>query len=599
MAQIPNPQTRKIVQLNNSDILGDLWATFNIDLAENEGVFRLGKRLVLNTNTSDVAEITSYPSAILVYGDTKYFVAGASGTGYVFSNSTAYPSATTFSKVVTSGAPATCDSTKSDMVVSNGNLYITVASNSVYKFDGSTWTTFTAGGSDAASVHMMTSYGGRTYMTRVQSSIISWDSADSVATSGQYTLALGNSDANNITFIRPSANRIWIGVVNKTGGKGYIYEWDGSSTQVTKSYRLEAAGALSCVIKDDIPYVLDTNGDLLVWNAGNFQRLGGLNRRRNKLLQNPLSGTNNRFIHPNGMSIIKGKINLLLNGINYDNTITSASIEETIASGVWEYDPNKGLYHKHSFGLSRAAGTITDYGQARVFATGALAELNVPNTSSTRNGTFMAGVTYYTTASATSSGIFFDDSNDTEQKAGYFVTTKLLPEPSKLGPVVTSIWKKIFIAYRKCLASTDRIVVKVRFTEQEPTQMDITWTSTTTFTTTDVNMANYAVGDEVEIVQGAGGGFCSHITVISYSNPTYTVTVDETHTSASGTAKARFQKWVKLKEINDQTSTYLESGLGDANYAATWCQFKVWMVFTGRDEIQRLLVVDTPSLIAQ
>lgn len=599
MAQIPNPLNRKIVQLNNSDILGDLWASFNIDLAENEGTFRLGKRLVLNTNTSDTAEITSYPAAILIYGTTKYFVAGASGTGYVFSNGTAYPSATTFSKVAAAGSPSTCDSTKSDMIVSNGSIYVTTASNSVYKFDGSSWTTFTAGGSDAASVHMMTSYGGRTYMTRVQSSIISWDSADTVVTSGQYTLQLGNSDANNITFIRPSASRIWIGVVNKTGGKGYIYEWDGSSTQVTKSYRLEAAGALSCVIKDDIPYVIDTNGDLLVWNAGNFQRVGGVNRRRNKLLQNPLSQTNNRFIHPNGMSIVKGKINALLNGINYDNTITSASIEETIPSGVYEYDLNKGFYHKHSFGLSRAAGTITDYGQARIVAPGAIAEINFPDTSSSRNGTFMAGATYYTTASATTSGIFFDDSNDTEQKGGYFITTKMLPEPSKLGQVIAAIWKKIFIAYRKFLSSGDRMVVKVRFTEQEPTQMDISWTSTTTFTTTDSNMANYAVGDEVEIVQGIGGGICSHITIISLNAGTYTVTVDETHTSASGTAKARFQKWVKLKEINDQTSTYLESGLGDANYAATWVQFKVWMVFTGRDEIQRILVVDTPSLIAQ
>lgn len=602
--QFPNPQTKRITQLNNSNVLGDFWASTGVDLTENEGVVRIGKRLIINTNTADVAEITSYPAGFVAYGAKKYTIAGASGTGYVFSNASLYPSGAAFSKVTGSNTPVTVDSTISDILVSNSNLYVSTASNSVYwTADGTTWSAaFTVGASDAGNTHMMTSYAGRTYMSKLGSLILSWDSANTVATSGQYTLQLGNSDSNQITFLRSSSNRIWIGVVNKLGGKGYIYEWDGSSTQATKAYRLEAQGALSCVIKDDVPYVVDTNGALLVFNGGTFKKLTQLNRRRNRLLWNPISGTNNRFIHPNGMSIVNGKINILVDGRNYDGTTTAASIEETISSGVWEFDENKGLYHKHAFGLSRAAGTITDLGQIRINGAGALSELNMADSTSGRDGTFLAGATYFTTASVSTSGIFYDNSLDTEKKGGSFVLAKTRPEASKLGPAITSIWKKFYIAYRKFLASTDRIVVKYRSTEQEPTTMTITWVDATSFTTADANMANYAVGDEVEILQGAGGGYCSHIVSSTNNAGTYTVVVDETHTSASGTAIARFQKWIKVLEINDQTSTWKEAGFPTSSgmpLSSTWIQLKVWAVFTGQDEIESLFPTDTPARIAQ
>lgn len=592
MIKLPNPKTKKWTQPNSSDILGDIYASFNLDLSENEGTVRLGKRMVLNTNTADVAEITSYPAAIKTFNGKKFAIAGTSSTGYVFEQGTAYPSATSFSKVTATNAPTNVSSILSDMEISNGNLYVTQNATTVaWTTDGTTWgTQFSAGSS--GSVHMLTSFGGRTYMTDLTSKVISWNSSNAVVTSGQYTIQLGNSDSNVITFLRSSANRIWIGTVNTAGGKGHIYEWDGSSSQATRSYRLEASGALSCVVKDDIPYVMDSNGDLLVWTSGNFQRITGLNRRNNKLLFNPLDRDNERFVHPNGMSIIKGKINLLIDGRNYDNSVASTTLEETIPSGIWEFDPNKGLYHKHSIGLSKAAGTILDYGQARVFGVGALSELNNPSTTSTRNGTFMAGVSYYTNATTSTSGVFFDDSNDTLQKAGYIITTKIQSDN------ITDSYLKIFAKYRQFLASTDRMVFKYRTTEQSPTEMVITWlTGGTQFTTTDANMANYSVGDEVEIVAGDGGGMCSHITAITENAGTYTVTVDLTHPTSTNTAKARLQKWVKIGTVSDQTSSFKEIGLPSACRDKTWIQFKIWMLFTGKDELVEFNVMNQTNQI--
>lgn len=598
--QIPaDSKLKKLIQLNNSNVLGDLWATYGLDLTENEGVVRLGKRLVLNTNTSDVAEMTSYPAAFRIFMGSKYAIAGASAVGYAFSQGTTYPSATLFSKVTGSNTPTKVDSIYSDMEVLDSVLYVSQNDTTVsYTTDGSTWGSMSTVG-NSGSVHLMTAYASRMYMTNLFCKILSWNTSRTVVDTGQFTLDLGNSAANVITFLRSSSNRIWIGTVNTTGGKGYIYEWDGSTTQVQKAYRLESTGALSCVIKDDVPYVVDTNGSLLVWNGGTFKKLTQFNRRNNQLLSNATSSQNNRFIHPNGMSLINGKINILINGRNYNSSVNQ---EETISSGVWEYDEAKGLYHKYAFGSSRAAGTIVDYGQSYLSGVGALSELNPSSNAGGRNGTFLAGSTYYTDATNTSSGIFFDDSNDTERKGGWLISTKLRPESSKLGPTISSIWKKFYLSHRKLLNAADRIVVKYRSTEQEPTTMTITWASTTSFTTTDTNMANYAVGDEVEVVQAIGGGICSHITAIVNNAGTYTVTVDETHTSATGTAKARFQKWIKMLEVNDQTSTWNQAGFpasGGMPLASTWIQLKVWMVFTGQDELEILTVVDTPSQIAQ
>jgi hypothetical protein len=390
---------------------------------------------------------------------------------------------------------------------------------------------------------------------------------------------------------------IWIGVVDYTGGPGYVYKWDGTSTQVNKSYKLEAQGALSCVIKNDIPYIIDSNGNLLQFNGGTFVKLDGLNRYNKKMLYNALGTNNSRFIHPNGMAIVNGKINMLIDGRNYDSsTASSDTLLEVIPSGIYEYDPEKGLVHKHSVSTN-GVGDIIDYGAAKVSGVGALAEWNTPSTASGRNGTLICGANYYLDATTTKAGIFYDDSNDTLQKAGSFITTKYSSTDSRGFPTVQNIWNSISTSYRKLLTSTDKIIVKYRVFQSEPVEATITWASTTSFTVLNsaVVVSNYwssGTGGEVEIVSGIGAGKCSHITNAVNVAGTWTVTVDETYMSASGTAKARFQLWKKLQTItynNAQEAgvTFEDTTIG---IASNWIQFKVFMLFTGRDELEQILV---------
>jgi hypothetical protein len=79
----------------------------------------------------------------------------------------------------------------------------------------------------------------------------------------------------------------------------------------------------------------------------------------------------------------------------------------------------------------------------------------------------------------------------------------------------------------------------------------VIWTSTTTFTTTNAEWADAVVGDEVEILQGAGAGILGHIVSVLENAGTYTVTIDETfdYFEAGDDATAVFRNWKKWKTI--------------------------------------------------
>jgi len=599
--KIPDPKTRIWNQPNNSDVLGSLWASFNLDLNTNQGKMRLGKRLVLNTSSDDVNTIAGVPIGyrfFTVSGSDRIYTVMGSFVYYASSSGTGLVG--NYVKDVSSGAPTDCGN-MSDIEIFNGNLYVT-GTSSLYQLDSSgNWTTVSSS-FGAATPHMMTVYGNRLYITDKLSNVCSMNTSGTVVfpsgspNSVQYTLQLSitNNAQTVITCLRSSANRIWVNTENSTGGKGYVLAWDGSSNQATSSYRLQSSGSLACVIKDDIPYIVDSNANVLFWSGGNFQKVTGFYRQNNKLLTGATSNSNNRFIHPNGMSIITDNIHILINNLNSDN---GSTIEETIPSGVWELDlgnpqagvPGRGLIHKNSFSLCHATDTLNDFGQNRIVTAGALSELNLAGTGATRNGIFLAGAAYKSDNTTTKYGIFYDDSNDTLQKGGYFITPKIY------SPDITNTWQSLYGRYRRLGSATDKIIAKYRIIENDPTEMSITWTSTTTFTTTDANMANYAVGDEVEITQGVGGGRCSHITAISYSNPTYTVTVDETYTGASNqTAKARFNQWIKMGTVNDQTSNFFNYQF-KMSATSTWVQLKICMILTGRKDLEELQIQTIPS----
>lgn len=596
MIKIPNNNQWK--QTNKSDIFGSLYISKNLDLTSNYGKLRVAPRMLLNTSTDDVAEINGVPAGFRYFGTTFYTIAGNGTAGYVFSAGGLHNN---FSKIANggaiSGAPTKIDSDTDDIEVFNDKLWVSSAIDGkvYYTADALTWSNVSAG--SAGSAVMMTSYGDRLYVTKLRRQVQSIDASQSVASpSGfgnttSYTLYLTNSN-ESITFMRTVSDGIWIGTVNNKGGKGNVYKWNGQQTSINSAYRLESAGALAGTIKDDVLYIIDAQGRLMAFNGATFVELASVNRTKNKFLFNPFSPSNQRFIHPNGLALINGKLSCLIDGVNYDATGHAGTQEETIPSGIWEYDENIGLYHKYSFGLSKGSGTILDYGQFRIAKAGAINEIQTASSPITTDGSFLAGVSYRadstkTTTTGVTSGIFYNNSDDDEQKSGYFVTTKMTSSQIK------DSWQKLAVFFKKFLATTDKIVVKYTTDEIVRTEIAITWTSATTFTTTN-NVLDYhpntlGYNPEIEILQGQGSGLCAHVTGIDFDGTNYTLTINETSPVTSGTALAVLSNWKKIDDYTGDDDLFILP----IGVQTNWIKFKVYMLFTGQNEINGLTLINS------
>jgi hypothetical protein len=609
------PPNGKYTQPNDSDKKGSIWSSFNLDLRTSEGNVLVSPRTIVTTD--DITDL-GVPVAFCTFTNVNSSVqyAWAVAGKYLFKMNVAAGYQTAFAKETASGAPSLgtnteCSSDVSDMV-NYGKDYLIVSTRTRMDFftaSSGVWLNVQYNSNPVTlgdgPVHMMCVYGGRVYVTDWNSAsesrtwvrsvsgtdLNSASGTNTLTTSGSWFLDLSNKSypITSISTIRSMSDGIWVFTINQSENGCWAFKWDGvQATDPNQAYLIpDASGILACVIKDDTPWVIDNNGRLLVFNGGTFRTTeqlgyakGRLPIKKSKFLKNSLNSVNDRWIHPNGIGIVDGRINILINNEYEDN---GGTIEENIASGIWEYDTSIGWYHKMSLSLYTAS--ITDHGQNRVSQVGALYANKTETTDSSANGTMLIGAQLYSDATTTKEVILTDDSNDTLQKYGYLVSPKIYSKN------VTDTWNNFYVRHKALLDSGDKIAVKYRTADIAPIEGTITWTGTSTFTTT-TNVSG-CLGYEVEVLQGKGSGKCAHITGLSNAGGTYTVTVDETFTGAtSGTAKARFQSWKTLGSDTDQQVSFSQFSINDPG---TWVQIKVCLQFTGKNQIDDMILSSSPS----
>jgi len=164
-----------------------------------------------------------------------------------------------------------------------------------------------------------------------------------------------------------------------------------------------------------------------------------------------------------------------------------------------------------------------------------------------------------------------------QENRGYVIT------PKSLSKQLTDNTKSLSIKFKKLLTEEDKIIIKYRRKDEDKPRWlsqnspAITWTSSTTFTSTD-DLSAVAVGDEVEITKGSGAGYLAHVTVISENAGTYTVTIDETiqNIAVNDRAYVVFDNWTKIKTITN-TSDSNDDGYDLIRIAepSKWVQFKI------------------------
>ncbi len=164
------------------------------------------------------------------------------------------------------------------------------------------------------------------------------------------------------------------------------------------------------------------------------------------------------------------------------------------------------------------------------------------------------------------------------ENRGYFIT------PWIDANAITDRFHHVGLRFSKFKSDIDKIIVKYRLYDDRrdtiyvaaTTDWKATWTSSTTFTTTQADFANAIVGDEVEFLRGAASGLLAHITVISSNAGTYTVTIDEEFEqyTSNDVSTFVFRNWKKLEVISSDAKLYWDRSLGPT-FQGTRIQFKV------------------------
>lgn len=613
---IPN-KDKKFLQTNRSDTLGNLWSTWNIDLQDNVGAIRLGHRLKLLGKTGDtnLTNLSDAPSDITMFKNSVYFIAGSRIFRSTYSGDNDGPNMT-FVEDNSTGKRTDWGSLYDSLCTFNGTL---CATNSIQSklyslnaIDG-TWTDRgVVSGSAGTRLLYFKKYDRLYVLDYANSAINSVNTSWGVSTTaGSYSITLTkNDDGGNLQCFAPASDRIWIGTRRGVSGSASdntnpntwcsVYDWDGLSAQVTKEYKIPAQGVMSIVMRNDIPIVMDTNGVLREFNGQGFAEIGRLPLLRGQqLLTTAQPQWTANFIHPDGLAVTKDNtilaaINgLVLTGYVSNNASTRMNYEN-LPSGIWEFDGKGSASHKQSFSLMPSGSTsVSDHGQNIIDQIGSLGYIRIPTSSAYGISEFFTGASFYVDASNTKTGIFVaaPDPATTAtypegQKYGYIVTSWLESPIDMRNPAAQEMWQQIWATFKLFNDSSDKIWLKYRTSKQTPTQTDITWTSTTTFTTsTDLSGK---VGYEVEVLRGTGGGKCAHITSAPYVGGTCTVTLDEAFTGATGTATVRVQNWVLT---DSWTNMNVDLAHLHVMKAASRIQFKLCMQFTGDDEVYQLAVV--------
>lgn len=564
-------ENKQVIQTNDSTTLGGLQMSYGVDLKE-PGVIKNSPGLLNVFDEADDADFTHPVYAFASGGSgipnaARYW---ATTANYLFRSSADDPS-TGWAQDSATNTPTL--SARTDMVAFGNtlNTYLFVTGDST----GTIWVNNSEGtlgggwlnwwvtskGQSALSTNYYTPIragaNGYLYIVDSQRKVYSLhqDINGTITTSGAGTLDITYS-GHRILTLEPSSSKMWFGTYSVSTGQGGVIEWDMSrnSTEFNRLHELPGP-VISICIWGDRPYAITLQGEIYEFNGTNFGTepvakfpvpdgfTGFTGATTTKIYTTPNDFS---LMHPRGWAIIDGLPHFLVNGQQANATALTGSKQTytKMPSGIWCLDPKVGLYCRFPLDVDLGAGNSV--GSQAVKQTGALL---APNFAKAK---FLAGVDFYTnTAGTAKAAILKDDSTRTLATRSRFSFTC-----NELKP---TIWKKIVAAHKK-LGANDKLIFKYRLDEKEnlPNYADVTWTSTTQFTSTSSTFASAEVGDEVYVILGDGSGCSAHISSMSSNAGTYTVNLTETILGVSNTetSTVRVDNWRQFATVTNRTLDY-------------------------------------------
>ena len=578
--QFPD-KNNKWVQTNQGDLSGNVWSSWRLDFDSNPGVVKVSPSLVIQAS-SLTSSLLVYPVAFCRSSSDSYdrWWAVCNNILYKAYTNTA-GSIGAFEVDPIANSPAT-NYLYSDLVewelTSDASLSLFCTTSSmVCKLTNGAWVS-----------NWYTDLTGNPVLTpNVPHPMCVGFNNLLLIGHGNYVASVDNAGTVNNTrltfekeyqviWIRSSNSAIYVGCRNTRGRQAKVFIWDGNSENFNYDYKVGAGETFAGVIKDDICYTINNLGQLLAFNGGGFVEVARLpiTEKIKRWLN-----SNNLQVHKNGMAIVDNKIHILLNA-SLGTSGSSAyynELLENMLSGIWEYTPEHGLYHKYALNKS------SDYGSPIIRMAGALTDISATGLP-TAKYKFLAGCQFYTQDGqnvTTEVGAIERVQDDEYAKVGYLITPKIPTNE------IEENWQKIIVIIKKLLNSTDKIKVKYRtdYVDYGATKIGLSglWTTLSAFTCSNID-SSAVVGDEVEILGGIGSGISANISSIDSS----AVVIDEIVTGVSGYNRFRVSNWKDVgTTINTQGLRHFELPI-DAR--SSWVQIKVVFFFTGEEEFEKLAI---------
>lgn len=562
--RIPN-SAGQIRQVNQGDIFGELWETFNIDLSSSPGKIKQSDKLIRILESSDI----SNPSGIndLLIWNEKYFLVTNES---VYSCSINQDPTDSTKWSIVSSTTNTLDP-ESTAIIFDGQMRIS-KDDDIVAYDGDTttdidwWSNVTSGPSlntdypHTLHVHR----GGQETLFVTDKNVVRYYNS----TAGHSYVTL--QDDLVACSIDSGVSAIWVGTYSNTGGNAYVYEmYVGEtidSTAVSRNaYQVEGRAVLALWVKNNIPYIVTERGNIQAFNGSGFVTVAQFPFSYSA---RPLSNTGpgdikprsyQRPIHPRGVKTYNNSTFILINTDTEEDVFAANSRSH---AGVWEFNHNTNVLN-HRFGF---ASESTDYGYSSMDNSGALLVVDNQRTF------LMAG--------AETGGTYpelFTTSPTTNQS--WFVTPEITADT--VSEAYDAIYHKV-----KTLADGESIYTLYRTTKRDTVYGTANWTQANQFTTTS-DWSNVAIGDLVRVSHDYAAGEWAIVTNKTSSSSTTSITVNR-DIGAEGESSGVYSDNFKLVGFDTETLTFDEDhnvytdadgemkqlGVGAVN---GWIQFMVVM----------------------
>jgi len=550
---IPNRdgQTR---QKNVGDVYGELWATRNIDLTTSPGKIKLARpteQIVTDTQLEGdrIEGIAVYGGSSDVHflTDNHLYKISVDGTGFS-------------ERVAVSGGKD---------LISAFDLLLIPTDDDIASWNDSTlvtdyWTNTLSG------TALDTNYPHNLHLSEEGQATLTVTDGPKI----RYYRKTGTTKHFSINLLEQhiaislaSGSRSnWVGTYSTTGDNAFVYEWKVGNEEATEKYEVEARAVLAMQTLNDVPYLITERGELQKFNGVGFTTVNTLPIYNEPIfldgVETALVQSNNssRPVHPKGMKRFADGLLITINteAVDGDNP------NDRALSGNWYFNPaNNSLHHLHGFD-----------GDAETNSSAPLFTVN------DKNGRVYFGGEKILSGSSDEVGLFRENLTADAVNYGYFVTTEMHADNFE------DIFKSMFLSSLQ--DTSDKIVVKYREGKSLslPIFGEATWLDGSTFNTTE-DFSALSVGDEIEIMRGAGAGRCAHITEISASASTYSITLDTEIGTAGELFNAKGDNWA----IRDTYTGTQRKRRIPINAVVPHSQYKVYMEGkNGYPEISRTTV---------